>query len=162
MQPKPDDIELRARHLEQGLRKAGIKLTHQRMVICREMASATGHPDADAVYKAVREKVPTIALDTVYRTLWMLLDLRLIDTLGIPRERTRFDGNAKPHHHFVCTKCGEARDFYSAAFELLEVPEEVRAFGDVQRTQVEVRGVCLRCLETSDSERRAKGAEERS
>lgn len=145
-----EELELRMHHLEEGLKQAGVKLTHQRLEICREIASASSHPDAEAVFMGVRERVPTISLDTVYRTLWKLLDLGLISTLGIPRERMRFDGNTVPHHHFLCTKCGEARDFYSEDFDQLRVPDDVRTYGIVQKTQVEVRGVCLRCSKTTD------------
>ncbi|OFX17008.1 MAG: transcriptional repressor [Armatimonadetes bacterium RBG_16_58_9] len=150
MEPGQDELERRMHHLKEGLKQAGVKLTHQRLEICREIASASNHPDAEAVFKGVRERVPTISLDTVYRTLWTLLDLGLIDTLGIPRERMRFDGNIAPHHHFVCTKCGEARDFYSEDFDQLQVPDDVKTYGIVQKTQVEVRGVCLRCSKTTD------------
>ena len=145
MNPALEDTDKRLDELTEGLRRAGVKLTHQRLEICREVAGACNHPDAETVFSGVRERVPTISLDTVYRTLWLLLDLGLIGALGMPRERMRFDGNTTPHHHFVCSKCGEARDFYSTDFDRLRIPEEVRAYGTVQRTQVEVRGICLRC-----------------
>lgn len=150
METEPEERKRRMHRLEEGLRHAGVKLTHQRLEICREIASAGNHPDAEAVFKGVRERVPTISLDTVYRTLWKLLDLGLISTLGIPRERMRFDGNTAPHHHFVCTKCGEARDFYSDDFDHLRVPEDVNTYGIVRKTQVEVRGFCMRCSKTTD------------
>jgi Fur family transcriptional regulator, peroxide stress response regulator len=150
MEPEPDELERRMHHFEQGLKQAGVKLTHQRLEICREIGSASNHPDAETVFAGVRKRVPTISLDTVYRTLWTLLDLGLISTLGIPRERMRFDGNTAPHHHFVCTKCGEARDFYSEDFDQLQVPDDVKTYGIVQKTQVEVRGVCIRCSKKTD------------
>jgi len=143
--PGPNETSERLDQLKEGLRRAGVKLTHQRLEICREIASANNHPDAEAVYGGVRERVPTISLDTVYRTLWTLLDLGLISTLGIPRGSVRFDGNTAPHHHFVCTRCGRASDFYSADFDQLRMPEEVQALGVPHKTQVEVRGICLPC-----------------
>ncbi|MCK7479895.1 MAG: transcriptional repressor [Candidatus Moduliflexus flocculans] len=57
------------------------------------MASSLEHPDADAVFRAVRKRVPTVSIDTVYRTLWMLNDLGLVTTLGPRRESVRFDAN---------------------------------------------------------------------
>jgi len=33
-------------------------------------------------------------------------DIGLIMTLGSAREKTRFDANLSPHHHFVCGRCG--------------------------------------------------------
>lgn len=150
MDNQPDETQHRISRLTEGLKQAEVKLTHQRLEICREIASAGNHPDAEMVFKGVRERVPTISLDTVYRTLWRLLDLGLISTLGIPRESLRFDGNTARHHHFVCIKCGVAYDFYSREFDQLQVPEAVKAYGTVQKTQVEMRGICAKCSKDDD------------
>jgi len=115
------------------------------MEIFREVAQTSDHPDAEKVYQGVRKRMPTMSLDTVYRTLWMLKDLGLITTLGSSRERTRFDANLSRHHHFVCIRCGLTRDFYSDAFDELRLPDSVKAFGRVETTQVEIKGVCLKC-----------------
>jgi Fur family peroxide stress response transcriptional regulator len=93
--------------------------------------------------------VPTISLDTVYRSLWMFTDLGLLTTLGTPRDRLRFDTNLAPHHHFVCTRCGKTEDFFSDAYDSVSIPREVRALGNVVETHVELRGVCKRCAESS-------------
>ena len=140
-----EEIEQRMERFEAVCRNSGMKLTHQRMEIFREVAQTGDHPDAEKVYQGVRERMPTMSLDTVYRTLWMLKDLGLITTLGSSRERTRFDANLSHHHHFVCVRCGLTRDFYSDAFDELRLPESVKTFGHVETTQVEVKGVCLKC-----------------
>ena len=139
------NAQQRVSHLTDGLKQAGVKMTHQRLEICREIASATDHPDADTVHLGVRQRVPTVSLDTVYRTLWLLRDLGLIDTLTTGGPRMRFDGDSAPHHHFICMRCGEVYDFYSEEFNRLQVPKEVRAQGTVRKTHVEMRGICSRC-----------------
>jgi len=139
------DIERRMTRFNEECRKSGAKLTHQRMEIFREVAQTCDHPDVEKVYQGVRERMPTISLDTVYRTLWWLKELGLITTLGPPRERTRFDANLNRHHHFVCVKCGLTRDFYSDKLDKLTLPESVQSIGQAETTQVEVKGVCLKC-----------------
>ncbi len=139
------DIERRMTRFNEECRKSGAKLTHQRMEIFREVAQTGDHPDVEKVYQGVRERMPTISLDTVYRTLWWLKELGLITTLGPPRERTRFDANLNRHHHFVCVKCGLTRDFYSDQLDKLTLPESVQSIGQAETTQVEVKGVCLKC-----------------
>jgi Fur family peroxide stress response transcriptional regulator len=128
-----------------NLRRSGVKLTHQRLEIFRELAGSGDHPDAEAIFTGVRRRIPTISLDTVYRTLWLLLDLGLITTLGPSRDRTRFDANMKAHHHFVCSRCGTTRDFYSDEFDRLKIPDGAQKLGRVEKMQVEVQGVCSRC-----------------
>ncbi len=145
MNPTPEELQQRLNRFKEGLRRAGVKLTHQRLEIFQEVARSSDHPDVETVFKGVRERVPTVSLDTVYRTLWLLLDLGLITTLGPPRERVRFDANMRPHHHFVCSQCGKTRDFYSDALDALKVPRPVKSLGRVDSMRVEVRGVCLEC-----------------
>ena len=139
------EVEQRMERFTEACRRADVKLTHQRMEIFREVAETGDHPDAEGVFQGVRKRMPTLALDTVYRTLWRLNDLGLITTLGPPRERTRFDANLSRHHHFVCVRCGLTRDFYSEKFDLLRLPASVKAIGHAETTRVEVRGVCLKC-----------------
>jgi Fur family peroxide stress response transcriptional regulator len=138
-------VERRMEHLANKAREAGVKLTHQRLEIFREVATTEEHPDAEALFRAVRRRVPTVSLDTVYRTLWMLHDLGLVTTLGPQRHGVRFEANLDPHHHFVCVRCGLVRDFESAALGALRVSDAVEHLGSVLDAHVEVRGHCAKC-----------------
>lgn len=149
MEPDAETFNARLEKFKDELNRAGIKLTFQRLEIFRLVAESVEHPDAEAVYRAVRDKIPTISLDTVYRTLWLLVDLKLIDTLGHPHERIRFDANMAAHHHFVCDKCGMTRDFYSRELDGLKIPDSVKALGTIEKTRVEVIGICANCEKTN-------------
>ena len=140
-----DPMAASIENLESACRKRGIKLTQQRLEIFREVATTSDHPDAETVFRRVRRHMPTVSLDTVYRTLWLLKDLRLVDTLGSARERARFDANLTRHHHFVCLGCGLTRDFSVGRLDSLELPQSVQEFGSVQTTIVEARGLCKTC-----------------
>jgi len=143
--PGKREVAKRMTRFEQVCRAAGIRLTHQRLEIFHEVAQTGDHPDAEMVYRRVRKRMPTVSLDTVYRTLWLLNDQGLITTLGPSRGRTRFDANLARHHHFVCVRCGSTRDFYSKELDDLELPSSARALGRIETTLVEVRGVCREC-----------------
>ena len=145
MKIKKKEVEQRMKHFETVCRDEGIKLTHQRMEIFREVAQTEDHPDADQIFQRVRDRIPTVSLDTVYRTLWRLKDLGLIVPLGSSRERTRFDANLKNHHHFVCGRCGFTRDFFSNDFDNIKLPESISSLGEIEATHVEVRGICREC-----------------
>ena len=126
-------------------RGAGLKLTHQRLEIFRELAGTEEHPDAETIFHAVQQRVPTVSLDTVYRTLWMLRDLGLVTTLGPQRDGVRFDANPDRHHHYLCVRCGLVRDFESEELNGLRVPDAVKQLGSIVDAHVEVRGLCTRC-----------------
>lgn len=135
----------RLEHIETVVRDAGIKLTHQRLEIFRELAHTEEHPDAETIFRAVQRRMPTVSLDTVYRTLWMLRDLGLVTTLGLHGDSVRFDVNLHRHHHYVCVRCGAIHDFESMDLNGLHVPDSVKELGSVVHAQVEVRGICARC-----------------
>lgn len=148
--------EVRLEQLKDAAKGAGIKLTHQRLEIFRELAASEDHPDAETLFRAVQQRVPTVSLDTVYRTLWMLHGLGLVKTLGPQRDGIRFDANLDRHHHFVCIHCGLVRDFHSSTLNDLKVPEAIGEFGTVVDAQVEVRGICTKCKQDGVPRRRAE------
>lgn len=147
-----DELELRVEHFKEALRAAGVKLTHQRLEIFREVASSLEHPTADSIFEALKPRLPMLSLDTVYRTLWLLNDLGLVSTLGPRRESVRFDANLEPHHHYICVRCGLARDFESSELTRLRIPALVSEFGSIDATHVEVRGVCRHCAQEQGEE----------
>ncbi|MBD3368401.1 MAG: transcriptional repressor [Candidatus Eisenbacteria bacterium] len=162
-----NEVERRVERFKETARTAGIKLTHQRLEIFREVASSVDHPSAEAVLKALRPGMPTLSLDTVYRTLWLLRDLGLVSTLGARRDVVRFDPNTTPHHHYVCARCGMTRDFESEELDELRIPKSVETFGSVNAARVEVLGVCSRCAKeqnegSHDSNFRGAGDDEGS
>lgn len=123
----------------------GIKATHQRREVFREVVRTDEHPDVETVYRRVRRRIPTISLDTVYRTLAMLEEKGMLGRLELFSGRTRFDANTAKHHHFICTECGLVRDFTSEEMDTLAPPAEVREWGDVRSVNVQLRGVCASC-----------------
>ena len=142
---KDKDAEKRVAHFVERCRRLGIRVTHQRLEVFRELAGSEDHPSADCVFRSVRRRVPTVSLDTIYRTLNMLAEEGVIARVGALSDRARFDGNADRHHHFVCTKCGLIRDLYCRDFDDLSPPQGVSSMGKVKSIHVEIRGVCSSC-----------------
>jgi Fur family peroxide stress response transcriptional regulator len=139
------NIDERVAAFVESCRRQGVKATHQRTEILRELAGSEEHPDAETIHARVRKRIPAISLDTVYRTLKMLEDKGVIARVGSLRDRARFDANVDHHHHFVCTECGLIGDFYSEALDRFPVPSDVSRMGSVAGVYVEFRGRCLTC-----------------
>ena len=143
------ELDRRMDELRAACKRAGIKLTHQRLEIFREIAASLRHPNAEMVFQVLQARMPTLSLDTVYRTLSTLSELGVVTPLGPRRESVRFDANLSRHHHYVCLSCGCTRDFESAALDGVELPSTVQRFGSVRVVQIEVRGLCLRCAKAA-------------
>lgn len=139
------EIDRRVQAFVQICRQKGMKVTHQRMEVFREVAASVEHPDAETVYEAVHARTPSISRDTVYRTLSTLLAEGLVRKVAPLSGSIRYDANLDRHHHFICTKCGMVRDFHSEVLDRLPIPESVTAMGEIDSTQVHVWGICSAC-----------------
>ena len=140
------EIERRMRRFREICQDSGLKLTHQRMEVFRELAGTEDHPDAETIYRSVSRRVPAISRDTVYRTLATLEEKGLVQKAEILANRGRYDANMDRHHHFVCTECGRVRDFYSDALDELPIPQSVTTLGRVESAHVQLRGICSNCM----------------
>lgn len=140
-----EQVDRRVADFLKECRRHGVKATHQRAEILRELAGTAEHPDAETIYVRVRRRIPAISLDTVYRTLRMFEEKGIIARVGSLRDRARFDANTDRHHHFVCSGCGMIGDFYSDALDRFPVPREVAEMGSVDGVYVELRGRCRTC-----------------
>ena len=145
MKVEASEIERRVEHFKSKAHEAGIKLTHQRLEIFREIASRLDHPDAESIYHSIRERMPGVSLETVNRTLWILYDLNLIATYGHPRQPVHFDPNPAPHHHYICVRCGIIRDLATPEFDEFALTQGASVYGSVLAFRVELSGLCEGC-----------------
>ena len=137
----------RIEYLTEVLRANGFRLTHQRLEVVRELAATDAHPDAEHVFRSVRKRVPTISLDTVYRTLGTLADLGLVSRFVGASGAVRYDPNLSQHHHFVCTGCGRIYDVENPDLDHVTAPDALVKIGQVEHVEVRFRGVCHECAE---------------
>ena len=151
MSVQPVEIERRVTAMGTALRDAGLRLTHQRLEVVREIASTDEHPDVEAIYRGVSTRLPTISLDTVYRTLAVLTEQGLVSRVNATVGPARYDANIERHHHFVCTRCGSVRDVADPALDAIRAPEQTATLGVVEAVEVYLKGVCTSCRSNAAS-----------
>lgn len=130
---------------EGGCRDAGLKLTHQRLEIYRELAAATDHPTAEMLYTRLRRGLPTLSLDTVYRTLATLEERKIITRVQTDESQARYEAEMAPHHHAMCRRCGRISDFHWTSFDAAKLPDDISGWGTIDDKKVTVRGICRQC-----------------
>ncbi len=88
------------------LRGSGHKMTPQRMMILNSLRHATGHLTAADIYERVKDAYPYVDISTVYRTLAVLKEMRLISETDMGVGDATFEWvGAERHHHLICRKC---------------------------------------------------------
>ena len=132
------------KELSERLRQEGYRFTHQRRIILEEVRQQQCHPSAKEVYDAVKIRLPSISLGTVYRILGILVELDLIRKVE-HGEYARFDANLAEHHHLICTGCDQLLDVDATLSEPLNTQQfKARGF-EVQRYKLELYGLCPAC-----------------
>ncbi len=130
---------------ENACRKRGLKLTHQRLKIYRELAASQDHPSAEALHRKIIKKMPTISLDTVYRTLATFEKHGLTTRIPTLESQGRYEANMEKHHPVVCRQCGAITDFKWNLFDEASVPKEIHGWGKVKRRNAVLDGICNEC-----------------
>jgi len=88
------------------LRESGHKMTPQRMMILTSLRHAPGHLSAADIFDRVRASYPYVDISTVYRTLTVLKDLRLVSETHMGGGDATFEWvGIERHHHLICRHC---------------------------------------------------------
>jgi Fur family ferric uptake transcriptional regulator len=90
------------------LRERGFRLTPQREMVLQAMHEVEGHATAEEVYARVGALSSAVDLSTVYRTLELLQELRLVAAIDLGDGQRRYEllGMHGQHHHLLCRACG--------------------------------------------------------
>jgi Fur family peroxide stress response transcriptional regulator len=122
-----------------------IKYSRQRESIKNFLMSRTDHPTAETIYENLRMEYPRISLGTVYRNLSLLSELGEIQTIATGVGPDRFDGNAMPHYHFICKRCGAVIDLKLQELEHINLLAQHQFSGDIEGHTVFFYGTCEKC-----------------
>src|SRR5437870_1885542 len=92
------------------LRSHGIAPTRQRMEIARVLFERGEHLSADRILSLVNAQHTESSKATVYNTLKLFVEKRLIRELVVDSARIVYDPNTAPHHHFYDVVTGRLTD----------------------------------------------------
>ncbi len=123
----------------------GIAVTHQRQVLYETMQSMHGHPSPEEVFAAVKQRIPSISLATVYKNIHLFVESGVFRELSIHHGTLRVEMNSVPHHHMVCSICKTVSDLPDGVLGM-QATETVLPNGFVvERISVDVIGICPVC-----------------
>lgn len=96
------------------LKKAGLRVTTQRLAVIDLLLRSKDHPTAQMVYDTLRGQFTTLSLMTVYNTLNCLVEAGIVSDLGnIGDGFTHFDGDTSPHINLACNQCYKIVDLHT-------------------------------------------------
>ncbi|WP_202076809.1 Fur family transcriptional regulator [Caldalkalibacillus salinus] len=148
-------MEQRMDNIKKQLHAHSYKLTPQREATVRVLLeNEEDHLSAEDVYLLLKERSPEIGLATVYRTLELLSDLKIIHKINFGDGVARYDLNAEGaerfHHHMVCIQCGSVDEIMEDLLGEVEKKVERNFQFKIYDHQLTFHGVCHRCTENTD------------
>ena len=104
------------------LRKEGLRFTQQRQAVWNEIQKSHEHRDAEEIYISIRTSGIKVSRATVYRTIDILVNNRLLRKMDMGDGRNRFEPRLddKHHDHIICLETGDIIEFYSDELEKLQ------------------------------------------
>ena len=143
-------MKQRIERIKKQLHAKGYKLTPQREATLTVLLEREeDHLSAEEVFLLVKEKAPEIGLATVYRTLELLSELKIVDKInfgdGVSRYDLRKEGVEHFHHHLVCMECGSVEEIIEDLLSDVEkIVEEEWKF-QVKDHRLTFHGICKQC-----------------
>jgi Fur family transcriptional regulator, ferric uptake regulator len=130
------------RQANQAISASGGRMTSQRQLLIELLEAAPDYIDAEQLFQLASQQDASISLATVYRTLHMLEEARLVTPQYLSREHDRKYYRAvttEERFHFTCRRCQRVIPFHSGLTE--RIKSELETCLDV-----EVFGICL-CID---------------
>lgn len=105
------------------LRQHGINPTHQRIEIAYAMFAMQEHLSADQILAIVNTKHSETSKATVYNTLNLFVEKKLIREVIVDPSKVFYDPNTHEHHHFYDVVSGRLTDIDAADFKISGLPQ---------------------------------------
>jgi Fur family transcriptional regulator, ferric uptake regulator len=139
------------------LRESGFRVTKPREVIVRAAISFSEPFNAEDLLSAARKLDRLISLATVYRTLPMLLDSRLIREVELNREHRYYEVNREQSpaaFHIVCIDCRQVLQVQDECITLRERFLANSLGFKPLKLAVRIEAACLELLERGRCEKK--------
>jgi Fur family iron response transcriptional regulator len=108
--------------IAQQLRRQGITPTHQRMEIAHVLFTRREHLSADQILSLVNSRYAETSKATVYNTLKLFVEKKLIRELVIDPAKVVYDPNTEPHHHLSDVVSGRLTDLPADNIRVVGLP----------------------------------------
>jgi len=109
--------------LVEMLRRHGISPTHQRIEIAYALFARGEHLSADQILATVNNRHSETSKATVYNTLNLFLEKKLIREVIVDPHKVFYDPNTNAHHHIYNLETGELTDIDASQIEIAGLPQ---------------------------------------
>ena len=127
----------------------GIQPSFQRMKIFEYLVRNRIHPTVEDIYSSLSARIPTLSKTTIYNTLKILVDKKIVGQVTVEENEVRYDYSENTHLHFKCKKCGGLYDIFHRCTLLNE--KEIDGHS-VEEYHLYLKGLCRNCARNTRKE----------
>jgi len=132
------------------LRDKGLKFTKQRELILKTLYENEDHSTPEEILGMIKTQYPklTIGIATIYRTLSVLEESGMVDSLSFGAKGKKYELGTKAHHdHLICIECEKLIEFYDEIIE--EQQKKIAKKFNFKMTghSMNITGICKECQE---------------
>jgi len=132
------------------LKENGLKFTQQRELVFKVLYDNEGHFTPEDLSDLIKKQQPDLAISipTIYRTLALLEESGIVNSLSFGAKGKKYEFGLKEHHdHLICTQCGKLIEFQDEMIEKRQ--EEIAKKFNFKMTDhtMNITGICETCQE---------------
>jgi len=127
-----------------SLREEGFRITPQRVAIVDYLLRTDDHPSAEHIHKIIQKNYPMVSLSTVYKTLDLLKEKKLVNEIEVDGE-ARYDAHTDAHINLVCTNCGKIDDLDEDSLNEIQGRAARKSKYLILKSNFELIGYCSSC-----------------
>lgn len=108
--------------LDAYIKSKGLRKTSQRDTLVDIIFSEDEHFTADELYERVKKNNSSASRATVYRTISLLVEAKLLHEIDLGDDVKTYDPNFNDrpsHNHMICVDCGKVLEFEDDNIDLL-------------------------------------------
>nr|WP_255695287.1 Fur family transcriptional regulator [Salinicoccus sp. ID82-1] len=128
------------------LKENSLKITQKRMRMIELFLDENRYLSAKDVQELLKDEYPDISYDTIYRNLYTLKDINVLEQTTLSGEmHYKISCTTHHHHHFICDECGVTRVIHYCPVQQWENElDDV----EIRNHKVELYGLCGECKKT--------------
>lgn len=131
--------------IAEELSRHGLRATRQRIAALRLLRRLKSHPTSAELHARLLPDHENVSQKTVYEILDALVQAGLASRVTTVGEPYRYEARAEPHYHAICLVCGRLSDVPASADGQIRGRADLPEGFHVEKIDVTIRGVCLRC-----------------
>ncbi len=126
-----------------AMERKGWRITEQRKDLAALFAEEDVYLSPKDVYDHMKEKYPTVSLDTIYRNLRLLNEMKVLEQFHLS-DTIKFKARCQTHHHHhvICVNCEKTYTFEFCPMQYVSnLPEQF----NILNHKFEIFGHCADC-----------------